>query len=356
MGDGRHGQRVAVVGGGLAGSLLALALVDRGLAVTLVDGPRDQATALSYGGVAWWAGGTGPLGQLIRRAPSCWRQLQARHGGLGWHGCGLRLHGGGWTTPLLRPPFAQVDSAVLMAALPALLAARGVRLCRARVLAPPGPLGAGWQLELDPGGSLAVDQVVLAAGAGCRTLAPELPERLRTSWAGVLTVGPLSVDAAVASPWLAQVRRGCIVQPRHWQRPALEQRAPGLAEDGWIVDAGLAPWGGGLLAGQISLVRPASCDGVPPAVGPMEERLRQGLRDLDPCLGALHGAFAQVPVAFCVDGLPLVGPLAGPAGRWVFCGFSGAFAQVPVLAPLLADAIAGTADLRLLAGLGTLPG
>jgi glycine/D-amino acid oxidase-like deaminating enzyme len=347
---------VAVVGGGLAGSLLALALVDRGLAVTLIDGGRNQATALSYGGVAWWAGGPTPLGRLIRQAPSRWRQLQTRHGALGWHGCGLRLHGGGWTTPLLRPPFAQVDSAALMAALPALLAARGVSQCRARVLAPPRPQAAGWQLDLDPGGALAVDQVVLAAGAGCRSLAPQLPERLRTSWAGVLTVLSLAAAAAAASPWIQTVRRGCIVQPRHWQRPALEKRAPQLAEEDWIVDAGLAPWGGGLLAGQISLVRPVSTDGVPPAAGPMEERLRQGLRDLDPRLGVLQGAYAQVPVAFCVDGLPLVGPLAGPAGLWVFCGFSGAFSQVPVLAPLLADAIAGAADLTLLARLGTLPG
>jgi hypothetical protein len=40
----------------------------------------------------------------------------------------------------------------------------------------------------------------------------------------------------------------------------------------------------------------------------------------------------------------------------VFSGFGGAFAQVPVLAPLLADVIAGVADLGGLAGFGVLPG
>jgi glycine/D-amino acid oxidase-like deaminating enzyme len=356
MGQRQPGWRVAVVGGGLAGSLLALELVELGLRVTLVDAARDQATALSYGGVAWWAGGPGPLGRLIRQAPSRWRRLQARHGSLGWRGCGLRLHGAGWTTPLLRPPFAQVDSACLMAALPAVLEARGVTVRLARVVAPPRPLAAGWQLDLLPGGALTVDQVVLAAGAGCRSLAPQLPVRLRTSWAGVLSVRSLPAAATAPSPWLEQVRRGCIVQPRHWQRPALESRSMRLEREEWIVDAGLAPWGEGLLAGQTSLVRPESSAGEQPAAAVMEARLRQGLAALDPLLGGLQGSFAQVPVAFCADGLPLVGPLAGPAGRWVFTGFSGAFAQVPVLAPLLAEAMAGAGDLTVLAGLGTLPG
>ena len=40
----------------------------------------------------------------------------------------------------------------------------------------------------------------------------------------------------------------------------------------------------------------------------------------------------------------------------MFSGFSGAFAQVPVLAPLLADVIAGVADGSALAGLGVLAG
>jgi len=45
--------RLTVIGGGLAGSVLALELAERGLAVTLVDGGEATATALSYGGVAW---------------------------------------------------------------------------------------------------------------------------------------------------------------------------------------------------------------------------------------------------------------------------------------------------------------
>jgi len=48
----------------------------------------------------------------------------------------------------------------------------------------------------------------------------------------------------------------------------------------------------------------------------------------------------QAAVAFCSEGLPLVGPLAGAPGLWLFTGFSAGFSQVPVLAPLLAQALA----------------
>ncbi len=349
--------RLTVIGGGLAGSLLALELVERGLGVTLVDGGEDTATALSYGGVAWWAGSPGPLGRLLRQAPARWRRLQARYGPLGWRGCGLRLHGGGWTTPLLRPPFAQVDTAVLMAALPGVLAAAGVEWRLGRVLAPPRPVAGGWQLELEPGGTVTADQMVLAAGAGCRALAPGLPERHRASWAGVLALPARpSLPAAAASPWLRHAAACRIVQPRHWQRPSLEARAPELAEERWIVDAGFAPRGEGLLLGQISLVRPGLDTGEPPVAPVMERRLRAALAGLDPELAALPGPYRQVPVAFCSGGLPLVGPLGDTAGLWVFSGFGGAFAQVPVLAPLLADVIAGVADPGALAGYGVLPG
>ncbi len=346
-----------MVGGGLAGSLLALELAERGLGVTLVDEGTATATALSYGGVAWWAGAPGPLGRLLRQAPARWRRLERRHGPLGWRPCGLRLHGGGWTTPLLRPPFAQVDSRVLMEALPGALAAAGVERRLARVTGPPQPAAGGWRLALEPGGSLSVAQVVLAAGAGCRRLAPGMPARLRASWAGILALPDRSaLPRSASGRWLRHAAAGRIVQPRHWRRPALEAAAPALEEERWIVDAGFAPWGEGLLLGQISLVRPGLASGEPPPEEPMEERLRRGLAGLDPLLGDLRGPYRQVPVAFCTGGLPLAGPIAAAAGLWVFSGFGGAFSQVPVLAPLLAAVIAREADLSTLARLGTLPG
>jgi hypothetical protein len=134
---------------------------------------------------------------------------------------------------------------------------------------------------------------------------------------------------------------------------ALERRAPRLEQEQWVVDPGLVPWGDTALVGQISLVRPGLELGDPPHAGLMEQRLRQGLAPWDPALARAPGRYRQAPVAFCTDGRPLLGPAAA-AGLWRFTGFSAAFAQVPVLAPLQAAAMAGNsvalAELRRLTG------
>jgi glycine/D-amino acid oxidase-like deaminating enzyme len=69
----------------------------------------------------------------------------------------------------------------------------------------------------------------------------------------------------------------------------------------------------------------------------MEERLRDGLRLLDPQLAALPAPYKQVPVSFCIDDQPMVGPVEGAPGLWIFAGFSAAFSHVPTQADRLAD-------------------
>lgn len=336
---------VAVVGAGLAGSLLALALARRGVATTLVGAAAPSATALSYGGMA---------GRAIARQ---WQALERIHGPLGWRPSRLVLHG--WPRPLNRlppplqalasavVPLSRVDAPTLAAALPAALTAAGVARQDAAVQGL-APSGAGWELALKGGGALAASQVVLAAGAGCRGLWPDLPQRLRFSWAGVIVVagagnggrGPESRGPG-ESAWLEQARLGRIVQARHWRRSELEATAAELRQERWIVDAGLAPWGEQVLLGQISLVGPDADPGRPPDPAAMEARLREGLAALDPQLAALAGDYRQVPVPFCSDGQPLAGPVEGaPPGLWVFSGFSGAFTAVPPLAETLADSLA----------------
>jgi glycine/D-amino acid oxidase-like deaminating enzyme len=199
--------------------------------------------------------------------------------------------------------------------------------------------GAGWLLWLevgDAGGAgapLTAGQVVLAAGAGCRALWPGLTQRLRCSWAGVL-----ALERNPGAPgWLEQVAQGRIVLPRLWQRADLERRAEQLTAEEWIVDGGAAPWGEGVLVGQISLVRPGVEVGAPPDPERMESRLREQLALLDPPLATLAGPYRQVAVPFCTDGRPLVGPLPQAPGLWAFTGFSGAFSLVPSLAEGLAE-------------------
>lgn len=365
-----------MIGAGLAGSLVALELAQRGAEVELLDpGQGDAATALSYGGVPWWAGASGPMNELMASAPAAWRQLEQRHGPLGWSPCSLRLHwsdadaepaaetdrAAGGTSVLeqtlagvealarrhlradqverlapspalgsrrmLRLEYGRVDSRRLALALPLALEGAGVRRRRGRC----GPLQAG---------ALPAQQVVLAAGAGCRALWPALPDRLRVSWAGVLALeaGPL------CSQWLggsALVEPNDILMPLLAQRQALEQRADQLQRPEWIVDAGLAPWGEGLLLGQSSLIRPGSSCGCPPEALPLELELRQALGRIDPRLGQLDASFVQLPVSFCSSGPPLVGPVAGEPGLWLFAGLSAPFALAPALAVLLAEAISG---------------
>lgn len=394
------GGPVVVIGAGLAGGLLALELAGLGLQVTVVDGAGPAATPLSYGGIPWWAGPPGPLDSWMAAAPSHWRRLEARHGPLGLSPCDLVLHwpaaadaaarqrqegvlqqveglarrhlgadqlqhgppltgaagAAGAASPVaaaasgaggtLRLGYARVDVGVLAVALPGALRAAGVRRLIQRV-STIEPTRSGWRLRLEAasggvGDTLWARQVVLAAGAGCRSLWPSLPQRLRLSWAGALLVDRLP---------LALPSGDAIVMPLLGQRQGLEDRSAQLQVPELIVDVGWAPSGTGWLLGQSSLVGPGTDLGPPPDPRHTELCLRQAVAGLLPALAELPGRFVQVPVSFTNPGLPLVGAVAGAPGLWVFAGFGGPFALVPALAPLLAAAIAGDP-----AALATLPG
>ena len=330
---------VVIVGAGVAGGLLALALRELGASVTVVDAPSSNglcsASELSYGALPGWPLAPTPLARLAAGASKRWRFLQERHGELGWRPCCLRLHGAaaGWRPlsawwPL---PFSQVDSAVLAARLPLVLAAAGV-ICRlAKVERLDRQPASGWRLSLSDGSSLPAAQLVLAAGAYCRQLWPLLPQRLRSSWAAALELASFPAPLGSAAAWL----------PVSFGRVALERRAAGLSQPEWLVDGGLVPRAEGALLGQHTLVRQGLELGPAPPPLEVEGQLRQELaaQAWGTPLAALPGHLSQAAVAFCSEGLPLVGPLAGAPGLWLFTGFSAGFSQVPVLAPLLAQAL-----------------
>ena len=356
---------VVIVGGGLAGGLLALALREEGAAVRLIDSPAPthfqresasescapepsaalaSATAISYGAVPGWPLAPTPLARLAAGASRRWRHLQRRHGFLGWRACRLRLHGGqaglGGLPDWLPLPFAQVDSAELAARLPEVLAAAGVER-RTAWVERLQPLPQGWQLQLCDGSTLQASQVVLAAGARCRRLWPELPERLRGSWAAVLVLPqpPPPLAPSAIAPGSSAGRLAWL--PARFGRVALERRAASLARAEWLVDGGLVPQGSGALLGQHTLVRSGLELGQPPARAETEQQLRAALaaQPWGAALSALPGQLQQAAVAFCCDGQPLVGPAPQAPGLWLFTGFSAGFSQVPVLAPLLAQAL-----------------
>lgn len=296
---------ITIVGAGLAGSLLALDLADRGQDVRLIDqglGPQT-ATALSYGLL--------PPGPAAR----AWQKLQRRHGPLGLRRRWLQLNRRG--LPL---PAWQVDPQRFGALVAAALKRAGVQR-HTRLLQTPDDLTA-----LRNQGPL-----VLACGAGCRDLAPQLDGRLRCSWAGILEFDDWRL-APARCRWPAVA-----LLPERFSRLELEQRAAVLREETWIVDAGLVPCGRRLLAGQITLVRPGLEVGAPPDAAAMEQRLRQELAKHWPRLAQAQGHYRQAAVSFCSTGVPLAHCVE--PGLWVLAGFSGAFSQLPEAAATMAGQI-----------------
>lgn len=326
---------VLIVGGGLAGSLLALELRALGAAVTLIDAePADgssSATAISYGALPGWPLAATPLARLAAGASQRWRQLERRHGPLGWQRRALRLSGGNRALALAARlavlPFAQVDTGLFRVRMPAALRAAAVTLRCQRVEALRAIAG-GWQLQLSDGSVCSAAQVVLAAGARVHALWPGLPQRLRQSWASVLALSRMPEGLGPGAAWL----------PQTFARVALERRASALQQPAWVVDPGLVPWGSGALVGQHTWIPPEAMAGAAPDAPLCAAQLREALAARTPWR-LPDGVLRQAAVAFCSSGAPLVGPVAGAPGLWLFCGFSAAFSQVPVLAPLLARSL-----------------
>ena len=365
-------EPVVVVGAGLTGGLIALALARLGLTVIQVAPPSQDSDASATGTSATGTSATGTsaigtsatglsYGSLsLGTTGRAWRNLERLHGPLGWTACGLKLHDRGWLGRRLTLPASRVDGPTLMAALPRALAAAGVRQRPALVQGLEAGAAGGWRLRLldlaptnqhqghqgEPQGQpplgasiLEALQVVLAAGAGCLDLWPPLARQLGISWAGVLA---LETNPG-QNPWLRQVAKGRLVLNQQEQRLGLEDQAGWLAEERWIVDASAAPWGPkGVLVGQISLVRPLDGTRQAPDPARMEQRLRQGLQGWDPQLAALIGTYRQIPVAFGLQGRALVGPVPGAPGLWTFTGFRSPFSTAPPQATQLAQSLAAS--------------
>ena len=350
-----------VLGAGLAGTLLALELAEGGAQVELAGGPMvSGASGCSYGGVPWWAGADDAFGRLLGAAPAQWSALQDRYGDLGLSSCHLWLH---WSAA--DDPAAVAAARSALATLPqrppAQHAFTAEELWRAEPLCDGADLAGAVQLpylQVDParlqqGAEQAlarlgversaavdaaalpqrleqVDAAVVCAGAFSGSMLQQLgltpPGQLRFSWAGVLQLERPELSSPIIAMPLLGARR---------QRE-LTAGGPPL-----VLDPGLAPGpAGGLLVGQTSWFDQGLEH--PPEPQAEQQRLMAVARQLLPHVAveamgriSLH----QRAVAYSTDQLPLLGPLQDCSAIHMFTGFSGAFAQVPVLAPLLAGAM-----------------
>ena len=383
---------ILVVGGGLCGTLAALALSQRQLDVTLLTGAAHPqampaATRYSYGGIPWWMG-VGDGGKtLAGRGLACWRQLQERHGDLGLRPATLLLHWSAaddagdntaveaavaalatslppdatlecWGQPDFRRgdleplgltcagaiglPYGRIDSRHYHHAMARVLRCQGVRCSPGAVAQVLVRHGCCTGARLTDGAVVECDDVVLATGAAMARLLP-LPgadKWFPYSWASVLPLGqPQPCPEVILMPLLGG-------------RERMERQ--GQAD--LVVDPGLAPWHGGMVFGQVTSLRhqrrrpatPGHPTGLSlrgpgqPAVA--EARLRQALAELAPGLAAAarrqQSTVRHCPVSYSPDGRPWVGGCPGIRNLWLFGGFRGGFALTPVLAPVLAEAIA----------------
>ena len=376
---------VLVAGGGLCGTLMALALSRRRLGVTLLTGsahprPIPAATGYSYGGIPWWMG-VGDGGRMLSgQGLVCWRQLQERHGDLGlrpgklllyWSAaddnaaveaavaalaaslpagtrperrtrsafCGGSLQALGLTCAgAVELPYGRIDSRYYRPAMDRVLQSQGVRRLPGAVDQLLVRHGRCMGVRLMDGDVLESDGVVLATGAAMASLLPlaEAGRWFPHGWASVL---PLQQP----QPWPE-----VILMPLLGGREQMERQG----RTGLVVDPGLAPWGGGVVFGQAtSLQRRSGLPGANPSAltGPWQPsaaaaQLRRALADLAPGLAVAarrqQSVVRHCPVSYSPDGRPWVGGCPGIANLWLFGGFRGGFALAPLLAPLLAEAVA----------------
>ncbi len=357
------GGRFLLLGAGLVGGLLAIALAEQGAEVVLSGaGPSSSATAISYGGVHWWAGAKTELGLLQKQAPEQWQRLEQRYGDLGLHKAELLLH---WQAALGEAALQQA-----LAVIPqGLHRLSGAELQEYEPLLAGAALGGAVvlpYLRLDPlkllrglescYGQLGIkrrgslygeplveaiagsDHTVVCAGAKTAELLEHmnlpLPALLQLSWAGALQLpGHGLKGQRVVMP----------LQSRRREQEQIQWQAGPTA----LLDAGLAPapGGEGLLVGQTSWFE------CPINAAPTEQQDRRALAAaFDLLLPSITEAdqsnslWLQRPVSFSRDGLPLLGALKAGAFQQekalsVCAGFSTAFALVPALMPFFAQAL-----------------
>jgi glycine/D-amino acid oxidase-like deaminating enzyme len=361
-----------VIGSGISGAAIAYELAKRGAKVLQIEDQPINATAWSYGGIAYWAGNT-PLSRQLCQESITWHrqasselnastefrdrqlllwfgrrwdiqaELQRRYGNFAiapeWLGIDEAIH----REPLLNRaaiggalafPQGQVCPRALLAAYRRGLIQLGGSVRQGHVRSV--QRGETVQIETDDG-AIEVGQAIVASGAWSRELLARSGQSVPIYW----------THAELVALEPTRQKLNAIVMPAMMERMGLEAKVK--RDKSWdktgdlsqalpILDAGAVQFADGRIAiGQISRLIPQTAPSGDPDTA--EAQIRATVGRILPTIANQPGRFQHCLVAFSRDGWPLVGEVA--PGIQVFSGFSSPFVYVPPFAQRLADRLIG---------------
>ncbi len=358
-----------VVGGGVAGSALAYELAKLGSSVLLLEqfAAPTNGTRYSYGGIAYWSGNTSLTQQLCQEGIEIHRQLSDElEGDTQFRELNLILviepgedvgaiaqsYRSCWIPPQpISVEFAcELEPLLHPAALGgALHTAHGHVSPEATTLAYQQAfqrLGGQMRLAQATGfvregdrttgvmtseGTLSAAGVIVSAGAWTRSLLRQagLSARIYFSQAELIETPldtPIQMHTLVMPAALKRFDQEAAASAADalWDQPGQEVVPP-------ILDEGVIQFKDGRIRiGQVTRMISSLEPEVDAAAS--EAALRQAVGRFLPSLKDVPGTWRRCPVAFSGDRLPLIGPVPGAEGMYLFSGFSNPFALMPPLA------------------------
>ncbi len=371
-----------VIGGGLTGVALGYELAQQGASVLLLEQfPTPQnATRLSYGGLAYWSGTTDLTRQLCTEAQERYPTLSAE--------LGVDIQFRELDLLLTIPPEADLEPIATAYAQFATTIQRltpteataiepllnreaiGAALLVRHGHVSPQQLVAGYSHAFQrSGGVVQIEKVTglqregdrvtgvittttTYPGANVVVCAGGLSRALLAAFGLAVPIYFTHTEVLITAP--VEVRLQAIVMAAEIQRFSLEAAAttaevsekwdqPGLELVPPILDVGAIQFlDGSLRFGQPSRILTDPHAHVDPSAS--EAAIRAGIGQILPTLRAIPASWHSCLVAFSGDRLPLIGALPALTGLHLFSGFSNPFVLVPPLAQRFAKHVTGSPD------------
>jgi glycine/D-amino acid oxidase-like deaminating enzyme len=364
-----------VIGGGITGAAFAYELAKTGFSVLLLEQHTipENATRYSYGGLAYWSATTPLTRQLYTEAIARYRILsQELDADIEFRELDLLL-----TIGVDEDPQATAQSYAHFAIPPRLLSVKeacglepllnpeaisGALTVKHGHIHPEKTVQAYIQAFLRAGGELQITRVLQVLQRGVRTTSIDYHSANVVVCAGGLSRELLKLSgislklyfthAEVIRTLPTDIRLQTCVMPANVQRFQLEAQStqvdelwdqPGYELAPPILDAGAIQFqDGSLCLGQIS--RALSDPHAQINSQESEKWLRKRVAQVLPALENLPGNCHHSLVGFTNRHLPLINPVEGFEGVYVFYGFRSPLVMIPLLAERAAQFASGKED------------